>query len=123
MRHLPDTGMGEPRRAPADNEGGRTTEGSHRHPRTLPADRGEWIDLPITGMPCAACFSRIEHTLQASPGVRRAAVDVATSRVVVEYDPAVTDMRTLLDKVEKVGFWVARPRAGVFQGGMNPPRR
>ncbi|HEY0779178.1 MAG TPA: cation transporter, partial [Gemmatirosa sp.] len=83
-----------------------------RHAHTTPdgmPDRapGERVDLPITGMTCAACARRIETKLGRAPGVRRAAVNFATSRATVEYDPASTGTRQLVGVVEDVGYGVA----------------
>jgi Cu+-exporting ATPase len=75
-----------------------------RHTRSTPDGAGERIDLPITGMTCASCASRIERTLQKAPGVRRAGVNLATARATVEYDPAATDVRQLIDTVQSTGY-------------------
>ncbi|HSU14081.1 heavy metal translocating P-type ATPase [Longimicrobium sp.] len=69
-----------------------------------PAER---IDLPITGMSCAACARRIEAGLGKAPGVRRAGVNLATSRATVEYDPERTGVRDLMRVVEDVGYGTA----------------
>jgi Cu+-exporting ATPase len=66
-----------------------------------PAER---VDLPITGMTCAACARRIETTLAKAPGVRRAGVNFATHRATVEYDPGATGIRSLMRTVEDVGY-------------------
>jgi P-type Cu+ transporter len=65
---------------------------------------GERVDLPITGMTCAACARRIETKLSKTPGVRRAGVNYATSRATVEYDPEATALRDLMQVVETVGY-------------------
>ena len=65
------------------------------------------VDLPITGMTCAACARRIETKLGRAPGVRRAAVNFATERATVEYDPASTGTRQLVGVVQDVGYGVA----------------
>ena len=64
----------------------------------------ERIDLPITGMTCASCANRIERSLANTPGVRTAGVNFATSRATVEYDPAATGVRQLIDRVKDVGY-------------------
>jgi Cu+-exporting ATPase len=69
-----------------------------------PAER---IDLPITGMSCAACARRIEVGLGRAPGVRRAGVNYATSRATVEYDPEQCGVRDLMRVVEDVGYGTA----------------
>jgi Cu+-exporting ATPase len=78
-----------------------------RHTRSTPDGMGERVDLPITGMSCAACARRIETQLAKSPGVRRAGVNFATSRATVEYDPARTGVRELIDVVRDVGYGTA----------------
>jgi Cu+-exporting ATPase len=71
---------------------------------TFDSGSGERIDLPITGMTCAACANRIERTLNKTPGVRKAGVNYATARATVEYDPSATGLRQLMDRVRDVGY-------------------
>jgi cation transport ATPase len=68
-----------------------------------PAPRGprlrrprERVDLPITGMTCAACARRIETTLAKAPGVRRAGVNLATLARHGGVRPGATGMRDLM---------------------------
>ena len=49
--------------------------------------RPERVDLPVSGMTCAACARTIERTLAKTPGVERANVNLATNTATVEYDP------------------------------------
>ena len=67
------------------------------------ADAGR-VDLPITGMTCAACARRIERKLSHAPGVGRAQVNFATARATVEYDPRRTGPGELIKTVEAVGY-------------------
>ena len=76
-----------------------------------PAER---IDLPITGMTCAACARRIEVKLNKTPGVRRAGVNFATGRATVEYDPGATGAGALKQVVEDVGYGVAGTAQAAF---------
>jgi Cu+-exporting ATPase len=78
-----------------------------RHTRTTPDGGAERVDLPVTGMTCAACARRIETSLAKAPGVRRASVNFATSRATVEYDPAATGVRGLIETVKDVGYGTA----------------
>ncbi|HEV7587908.1 MAG TPA: cation transporter, partial [Longimicrobium sp.] len=78
-----------------------------RHDHSLPDGGGERIDLPITGMSCAACARRIETALAKAPGVRRAGVNLATSRATVEYDPAQAGVRDFVRVVHDVGYGTA----------------
>jgi Cu+-exporting ATPase len=74
------------------------------HDHATAAGTEERIDLPITGMTCAACANRIERTLNKTPGVRKAGVNYATARATVEYDPAATGLRQLMDRVKDIGY-------------------
>jgi Cu+-exporting ATPase len=64
--------------------------------------------LDIEGMTCASCASRIERGLQKLAGVKEAAVNLASERATVTYDPEQIDLARLLQKVEAVGYQ-ARP--------------
>jgi P-type Cu+ transporter len=75
-----------------------------RHDHSTADSNGEQIDLPITGMTCASCANRVERALSKTPGVRKAAVNYATGRARVEYDPATTGLRKLIDRVKDVGY-------------------
>ncbi|HZH33969.1 MAG TPA: HAD-IC family P-type ATPase, partial [Pyrinomonadaceae bacterium] len=65
---------------------------------------GERIDLPITGMTCAACANRIEKKLNKQPGVESASVNFATARATVNYDPNTTGVSNLIKTVKDVGY-------------------
>jgi Cu+-exporting ATPase len=65
------------------------------------------VDLPITGMTCASCASRVEKSLARSPGVRQAGVNLATARATVEYDPRATRVKDLVRAVEEAGYGTA----------------
>src|SRR6059058_4367410 len=64
------------------------------------------VDLPVTGMTCAACARRIERRLAKTPGVNAANVNFATQRATVDYDPRRTGVRQLAGAVEEVGYRV-----------------
>ena len=64
-------------------------------------------DLEIAGMTCAACAGRVERGLRAIPGVRSAAINLATERAHVVADDAVS-MADLIAAVTKSGY-DARP--------------
>ena len=75
-----------------------------RHDHSTPDGQAEKIDLPITGMTCAACAARIEKSLNRADGVRNATVNLATSRARIEYDPSATGIRQLAAVVKDVGY-------------------
>src|SRR5215210_4725926 len=65
------------------------------------------IDLPITGMTCASCASRIERKLNQLDGVT-ASVNYATEKATVEYAASVEPER-LLEAVEAAGYQAVLP--------------
>src|SRR5690348_9542998 len=56
------------------------------------------------GIRCASCSRSIERALSALPGIARVNVNVATSRVCVEWDPASNHLDTILRTVADAGF-------------------
>src|SRR3954470_7055354 len=70
----------------------------------VPDAAREHVDLPITGMTCAACARRIERKLKKTDGVSQAGVNFATSRATVEYDPGRTNVGRLIEAVKEVGY-------------------
>jgi Cu+-exporting ATPase len=69
-----------------------------------PAGPSERIDLPITGMTCAACAARIERSLGKAEGVAEAAVNLATERASVTFDPAVTSVDRIVETIRDTGY-------------------
>jgi Cu+-exporting ATPase len=63
-------------------------------------------ELPIEGMTCASCASRIERGLAGLPGVTSASVNLATERATVRYDPAVTGPPAFGEQVTALGYAV-----------------
>ncbi len=62
------------------------------------------LEIPVTGMTCAACASRIQKGLTKAEGVRDAGVNFATERATVEYDPATATAASLVEAVRSSGY-------------------
>ena len=60
--------------------------------------------LNLEGMTCASCAMRIEKGLKQLPGVKEANVNLATDRATVTYDPTLTDLEQMVQKVEDLGY-------------------
>ena len=60
--------------------------------------------IPIEGMTCAACASRIEKQLVKLPGVEQASVNYATEGAQVKFDPALVRLSELRQVIEKLGY-------------------
>jgi P-type Cu+ transporter len=58
----------------------------------------------LEGMTCASCAMRIEKGLKKLPGVVDAQVNLATERGTVTYDPALTGVEQMVQKVETIGY-------------------
>ena len=71
----------------------------------------ERVDLPVTGMTCAACAARIERSLGKSDGVSEASVNLATERAMIRFDPAVTDVGRIVDTIRGAGYDAIVPSA------------
>ncbi|MDX6375706.1 MAG: P-type Cu+ transporter, partial [Gaiellaceae bacterium] len=78
------------------------------------------LELPIDGMTCASCATRIERSLNRLDGVQ-ATVNYATERAAVDFDPATVTQQDLLDAVRSAGYTARLPAAG-GQADADAPR-
>jgi len=60
--------------------------------------------LALEGMTCASCAMRIEKGLKKLPGVNNVNVNLATELATVSYDPTLTNLEQMVQKVEVVGY-------------------
>src|SRR3954468_15069842 len=72
---------------------------------------GERIDIPVSGMTCAACQARVQRTLSRHPGVQDAAVNLMTRTATVTYDPAAASPEGLVDAIRSTGYGAEVPSA------------
>jgi P-type Cu+ transporter len=68
-------------------------------------------DITVSGMTCAACSSRIQRTLEKTPGVEEAAVNLMTGTATVAFDPAAVSPSTLVDVIRDTGYGAELPSA------------
>jgi Cu+-exporting ATPase len=69
----------------------------------------EMLDLTVTGMTCASCAGRVERALLAVPGVRSAAVNLATEQARVEVLAGSAGLGELTAAVRRAGYDAATP--------------
>jgi Cu+-exporting ATPase len=62
--------------------------------------------IPIKGMTCASCVSRVQNALAALDGVLDVTVNLATERATVEYIPAQVGLREFKKAVKEAGYEV-----------------
>ncbi|MGZ4754454.1 MAG: heavy metal translocating P-type ATPase [Acidimicrobiia bacterium] len=70
------------------------------------------VDLPIAGMTCASCVSRVERGLGALDGVTACRVNLATETATVLYDDDLTSPDAMRSKVAELGYSVPDIEAG-----------
>lgn len=70
-------------------------------------EKTQQVVLPITGMTCANCVATIERNLKKEKGVNHVAVNLASERATVIFDPALTRWEDLVARVERAGYGVA----------------
>lgn len=58
----------------------------------------------VGGMSCASCAASIETMLGARPGIVRAAVNLASEQVSLEYDPGVIPLSEIEKQISNLGF-------------------
>jgi len=71
------------------------------------------LTIPVSGMTCAACTSRVQRALGGTPGVADATVNLMLRNAVVSYDPARVDAPGLVDVVRRAGYGAELPIAGL----------
>lgn len=64
----------------------------------------ETLRIPITGMTCAACSSRVQRALEKQPGVTDAAVNLMMKSATVTFDPNVVAPQSLVTLIEDTGY-------------------
>jgi P-type Cu+ transporter len=65
------------------------------------------VSLPVSGMTCAFCVNRVDKAIAKVPGVEGAAVNLATERATVNYDPRQTTVADIAAAVERAGYGAA----------------
>ena len=76
------------------------------------------VTLPIEGMTCASCVSRVERALTTADGVEDASVNLATARAEVRYDADRTDPGAVAEAIERAGYTVPSERLTLAVEGM-----
>jgi len=75
------------------------------------------LDLPVSGMSCAACAARIETVLNRLPGVA-ASVSLAGERVVIDLSSSAPTAQEIIAAIERIGFGVPARTLEVSIDGM-----
>ncbi len=70
----------------------------------LPVEQAKHVVMPIEGMSCAACSARIEKVIGRMDGVRSVAVNLATEKADVVYDPNVVRLSAIKQTIRDAGY-------------------
>ncbi|HEV7309685.1 MAG TPA: heavy metal translocating P-type ATPase [Ensifer sp.] len=73
--------------------------------------------IPVEGMTCASCVSRVEKAIRAVPGVTSASVNLATERADVRFD-ATTKSADIVKAIENAGYGAAEDTIDLAIEGM-----
>ena len=76
------------------------------------AQAAETVILPVTGMTCAACQSRVQRMLTRAPGVSSATVNLLMGNATITFDPAVVSPAALVKVVLDTGYGAELPAEG-----------
>jgi Cu+-exporting ATPase len=84
---------------------------SETHSQTERMEPGN-MTLPIAGMSCASCVSRIEKGLSNIPGVSEAKVNFPAEKATVAFDPSRVNSSGLVRavKAEPLKIWAMKPK-------------
>ena len=77
----------------------------------------ESVRIPVAGMTCAACSSRIQRSLEKQPGVADANVNLMMKTATVRFDPSVVTPARLVDAIKETGYGaeLASPDQSAFE--------
>ncbi len=78
----------------------------------------ELLNLPVEGMTCASCATRLEKVLGRLDGVSEASVNFATEKAALRFVPGGFQAQELLRAVEKAGFHIPVQTLRLTIGGM-----
>jgi len=70
------------------------------------------ITIPVAGMSCASCVTRIEKCLQASKGIVEAKVNLATERATIQFLPETISLKQIHQVIQDLGYRVQEVHGG-----------
>ncbi|HSJ23046.1 MAG TPA: heavy metal translocating P-type ATPase [Longimicrobiales bacterium] len=72
---------------------------------------GKKVTVPVSGMTCAACTSRVQRALERTSGVQQASVNLMTNNAVVTFDDAAITPERLVQVIRDTGYEAELPNA------------
>ncbi|MBL8770625.1 MAG: copper ion binding protein, partial [Phenylobacterium sp.] len=83
----------------------------------MPETTLEPFDIPVLGMTCASCVSRVEKAIAAVPGVAQASVNLAAERARVALSPG-GSAQAVADAIRRAGYEPLETEIELRIGGM-----
>src|SRR3954468_24990568 len=65
--------------------------------------------IPVSGMHCAGCSSRVQQALESTPGVSAANVNLMTNSATVDFDPSAVTPERLVEAIRETGYGAELP--------------
>ena len=69
------------------------------------------VNIPVSGMTCAACSARVQRALERVPGVSAANVNLMTGSATVEFDTETVAPERLVEAIRATGYGAELPKA------------
>ncbi|MGH7630885.1 MAG: heavy metal translocating P-type ATPase [Gemmatimonadales bacterium] len=70
---------------------------------------GDTCSITVSGMTCAACSGRVQRSLEKTPGVRDASVNLMTGTATVAFDPSTVTPEGLVEVIRGTGYGAELP--------------
>ena len=88
-----------------------TTPGGSQAPTaTAPLAHGESrVTIPVSGMHCSQCVSRVKATLTKMDGVKSVDADLDKGRAVVSFEKGKVDTSKMVEAIDGLGFKAGTP--------------
>ncbi len=78
--------------------------GTEEQVQTRGGGKDAEIALPVEGMTCASCVRHVEKALRRVPGVQEVAVNLATRKATVSYDPRTANPAEMVEAINGAGY-------------------
>jgi Cu+-exporting ATPase len=76
------------------------------------------VTLPVTGMTCVNCALNIERALRKMEGIGEVSVNFASEQARISFDPEIVEPRSLVEKLNEIGYGVATASVNIPVIGM-----
>lgn len=62
------------------------------------------VQIQVEGMTCASCVAHVEKGIKSGEGIDMAAVNLATEKATVSFDPSVTNLEDIMGHIQGAGY-------------------